>query len=186
MIRIFLCSIIMVLFVSAAAMAVPMTWTDTIDFNPDVRISPLNGKSYFHNITDNGFKSALNSGNDTISGYSLKVSIFDDNDRGAESAIVWTLGGTHSYDFAFSSQTYEGGILGVIDILDDGTLNVSVSSLWGDFFLGASELKVFGDDGEAPPPPPLTHAPEPGSLILMGSGLIGVALCGRRRFLRKH
>lgn len=199
MIRIVLCSTIMILCLSAAAMAVPMTWTDEIDFSPDVRISPFNGKEYFHNITDNGFESALDSGDDTISAYRLTISIYDDNEPtvikvgflkvtvpdGFESATVWTLGGIHSYNFDFSSEMYEGGLLGIADILHDGTLNVSVSSGGGDFFLASSVLTVYGDNGDAPLPP-VTQAPEPASLFLMGSGLLGIALCGRRRFLKKQ
>jgi hypothetical protein len=38
----------------SAAGAVPMTWTDIIDFSPDVKVPPTH--SYFHDISDDGFE----------------------------------------------------------------------------------------------------------------------------------
>ena len=177
---------------AGSAWAVPSTWTDTIDFNPDILIPPA--YSYTHNIADNGFQSFLMGGNDTISSYDLTVSIFDDNQPtiidtffgrivlpdGGEAATIWTTGGVYSYNFALASNTYSGNFVGTADLWADGHLNVTVSQApftFGDFYLGSSTLTAYGDTGCGDPAP----VPEPGTFVLLGAGLFGLAIFKRRR-----
>ena len=169
--------------ISTMAWAIPTTWTDVIDFNPDVKIPPA--YSYTHNIADNGFSSFLMGGNDTISSYELTVALYDDKlgttgifgiifpDLG-EGASILTTGGVYTYNFALTSQTYTGNVFGTLDLFADGKFGVGISPLFGDFVLASSSLTAYGDNGSAP-------VPEPGTMMLLGAGLLGLAVYGKRR-----
>lgn len=168
---------------TSVAWAIPTTWTDTIDFTPDILIPPT--VNYTHNIADNGFSSFFMGGNDTISSYVLSLSLYDDNlgtrinrwltlSDGGEIAAILTTGGIYSYNFDLASDDFTGNFLGTLDLFADGRLSVTVASLWGDFYLASSELTAYGDNGTAP-------VPEPGTIVLLGVGLLGLGFFGKRR-----
>ena len=181
--------VLLVFGLVGVASAIPTTWTDTMNFDPDVLIPPAYG--YFHDISDNFSDGA------TVDSYSLTIGLYDDNNPyikmtfsgevekpdGSESAAIWTLGGKYSYDFNLTEETYNSdaySLLGRMDIEDDGTLNVFISQgssflkSDNDFYLDYSILTVNGDDGTAP-------VPEPGTLLLLGSGLAGLAFYRRKK-----
>ena len=181
---------------SGVAASAPYTWTDYIDFTPDLLVPPT--ATYYHNIADDGFSSEYMGGNDTIDSYDLTVEIYDDNNPtyrktffgtiqipdGGEVASIWTLGGVYSYDFSLTEMTYTSDpenlleLGGVLDILDDGTLNVAIASLWGDFYVASSTLSAYGDNGTAP-------VPEPATMLLLGTGLVGLAVGSRKKIFKK-
>lgn len=63
-----------------------------------------------------------------------------------------------------------------------GLAGVTASQLFSgaNFVFGTNGYKVGATPG--PPPPPPTQVPEPGTFVLMGSGLLGVARLAMRRF----
>jgi hypothetical protein len=73
--------------------------------------------------------------------------------------LVSSAGGVNTYSF-----TVTGG-----------------ASLWnaGSLQSGSDTSNVFFSDSYTAPPPPV---PEPGTLLMMGGGLIGLVLAGRRKF----
>lgn len=188
-------SVLLVGMVGSAS-AAPFTWTDTINFTPDILIPPT--YSYFHDIGDgpDGFASFLDGGNDTISSFELQLAVYDDNLSSTERQLKWvnwslqwvnvvkpdgtenggvTFGlGFYPLTFGSGANTYTGNFGGTVDIFHDGTLNVSVFSTGGDFYLDSSRLVVNGDNGTAP-------VPEPGTLLLMGTGLAGLVAVRRRK-----
>ena len=192
----FLCAVMLVLGMVGSASAVPMTWTDTINFTPDILIPPT--YSYYHNIADNGFESYfMNSatGNDQVFSYDLSISLYDDNvgtsytfwgqtytlPDGPESASIWTAGGIYTNNITLQTYTNSGTLLemlGIVDIYADGTLNVYISSNYGDFYLDSSTLTAYGDNGDCAPCNPV---PEPSTLLLMGIGLLGLVGYNRKR-----
>jgi len=178
------------MLVTGSTWAIPTTWTDTFDFNPDILIPPT--FFYTHDITDSGFTSFFMGGNDTITSYLLTVALYDDNkgtsynfcsntfsfSDGSEAARILTTGGVYSYNFNLTSNDFTGSLLGRFDLWADGRLGVFVSSTFGDFYLDSSVLTVSGNDGSAPAPAPV---PEPGTMALLGFGLFGLAVYGKRR-----
>ena len=56
---------------------------------------------------------------------------------------------------------------------------MTVVAFLGDFYVTRSVLELIYDDGEGPTT--ALPTPEPGTLLLMGSGLLGVAVALRRK-----
>ena len=178
----FLCAVMLVFGMVGSAMAIPTTWTDTQDWNPDQYIGWYASFDYSLDIGNDGFVGLLDGGDDCVTSYSLTVALHDDGGRwdGAEIAFIDQPGliGDGFYDFSYSSQTYGWSVAGLIDITVDGTLNVSIDSCWGDFYLDSSTVVAQGDNGAAP-------VPEPSTILLLGLGLIGMVGYGRKRFSKK-
>lgn len=159
---------------AVVAQATPATWVDSIDFNPDVYVSQWTSFSYQHDITDNGFVV----GTDSVSSYSLNVNLFDDDKKDGLEIALLDLPGWDGDRFFFdlSGQEFGGwSFEGSAQLTSTGKLNVTVDSWLGDFFIGDSTLTAKGNKGNS------VSAPEPGTLALMGLGLLGVAGLSRRK-----
>jgi hypothetical protein len=164
--------------ISSIASAVPMTWTDDIDFNPDVYVSWYSGYSYSHDITDDGFEPYIDGGDDYVTSYMLTVSLYDDGGRWdcGELAVIDQPGllGDGLYNFNFVSQQFGWSLAGALQLDLTGELMVLIYSATGDFFIDSSSLVVYGDDGTAP-------VPEPATMLLLGTGLLGFGVSRRKK-----
>jgi hypothetical protein len=175
---------------SGIVAAAPFTWVDEIDWDPNIYIHDgsgfgelYDGFGYYHNIADDGFQSSWMGGDDTISSFSLEISLLDEKDGtkySFESADIYAPFFDGSYNFTLNSDTFGGTIAGWVDLMHDGTLNVFIEPTAGDFLADWSKLTVDGDDGTAPAP-----VPEPATMLLLGSGLVGLAGASRKKFLKK-
>jgi len=162
-----------IIALAANALAIPYTWVDTIDFTPDRFVSNFQATSYTHNIVDNFF----NPGQDTISSYSLKVKLYDNGGRCDFGELAFInqpgLAGDGFYTFNYSNQTFGWSLAGLISLNSLGKLDVTVSSVFGDFYLDSSVLTAFGNE--------VAPVPEPGTMVLLGIGMLGLAIYGKRR-----
>jgi|GEM_PF-916053 len=183
-----LCALTFVFCVSGLANALPTTWTDTNDWNPDKYVKPMSGFKYIHDITDgdNGFDSYLmgNGGNDIIYNYSLFVALYDDDDtrrREEEIAFIDQPGllGDGFYNFNYTDNEFGWSILGRYRLNANGKLNVTIQSFTGDFYVDYSKLVARGDNGESAP------VPEPATMILLGTGIMGLTAASRKKALKK-
>jgi hypothetical protein len=161
------------------------TWTDVIDWNPDMYIGPQQSFSYTHDITDgqDGFSGYLMGGDDVIWDYSVTVSLYDDEKYDFfEIASIDQPGliGDGIYDFRYENQEFGWSLMGLWSLNRTGKLDVSINSWTGDFIFDQSVFVANGDNGREMAP-----VPEPATIILFGSGLLGVATIGRKHMGKK-
>ena len=169
--------IIILSCIAGSAWAIPWTWTD--------KFIPQNGPIYFdngtygvtkyqinHNITDNGFDPLQ----DLITTYVVSMNLFDDRDGAKESVKVDLPGviADRTFNFNYLNPTFGMSLLGWIQLETTGKLTINLYRLTGDFYLGDSTLTVNGYETNPP-------VPEPATLLLLGSGLLGLGLAGFRR-----
>lgn len=141
--------------------------TDTVENNQ--YLSTWQSYSYTHDINDDGF--TLGS---AVSG-SLSIDIRDDQDQWWET-FEWSLIVVEDYDFDTGGFTFHANdfnnaleLEALASLNANGMLDVTVTSLWGDFYLGDSILSV------------ITEVPEPGTIALVGAGLLGLFVARRRK-----
>ena len=163
---------------TAQAAFVPTTWTD--DYITDQAVSVGSPAEYFHDITFDGF----NVGSDIVTNFLLTIDLFDDaSDRRFEGELAFVdipgiLGDRFVSTFQFGDAAYAGAsIVGLFELNLLGQLSVTVSAIYGDFVLTGSHLVAKGFAQVA-------SVPEPGTLGLLGLGLLGIAFGARRRATR--
>jgi hypothetical protein len=115
-----------------------------------------------------------------IYSYSLEIKLYDDK-KGVDEYIgpevvnidlpgIISDGG---YNFSLASNDYGWSVAGLFSLNAFGKYDVTISSIWGDFYFDSSTLVAQGC---------YNSVPEPATMLLLGLGLVGLAGFGRKKF----
>lgn len=162
----------------AAVHATPVTFSDVWNPADDVKITDGGAiYTFTHNINDNGFNSAT----DLITSADIDISLRDDE------GDIWWLGGseetvrirldnvTQGNAFEVNTAVYSFNVMTQF-LQTDGSLVVTLEARSGDFYFKDSRLDVKADRTA-----PVAAVPEPGSMALMGLGMLGLGFAARRK-----
>ena len=174
-ISILLFSVVLILSFFGIANAIPTTWTDP--YSANVLMDRSNSfYSYDHDITSVGF----NPGVDSVLTWDITLYFTDDSRRDLSEWAFVNLPGLiadRTFEVDFNDSIYTGfSVAGTISLNIDGLLSVDIYRTSGDFYFKGSTLNAYGDSAPVP---------EPATMLLLGTGLFGLAVGSRKKIFKK-
>ncbi len=113
---------------------------------------------------------------DTVLSGNLSIYLIDDEADNEwwekEFAFGWAEDGTWGFVGEVDTELYTYGVSATY--LDDGEFTITLMSVWGDFYIDKSELKITYEPVSEP-------VPEPATMLLFGAGLVGLAGIHRKK-----
>ena len=151
------------------------TWTDSITAN--IFFSHV-GQTYTftNNITDDGF----DVGKDKVLSGQLSLNLRDDYDKWFELVWISLPGPDALVEVNYTNVVLGLSLQGIAMLNSYGKLTYTLVDVLGDFMFNGSTLTAYGEKAD----PGSNPVPEPATIFLMGSGLLGLGLVLKKKVLK--
>jgi hypothetical protein len=175
-----LCAATMVFGMVGVAGAI--TITDTYNAGHTLlRSWSRDSKTWEHNINDDGFIQ----GTHEVTSAAITLWLQDDGGCWDFWEVASLNIGTNRFRWEVDTGEISFNVASLISLTATGTINATLTATWGDFYFNSATLRAdvidpSGDDGGGTAP-----VPEPSTMLLMGTGLLGLVAYGRKRYNRK-
>lgn len=161
------------------ALADPVPFLDVI--SPNVLLSSsLTSYTIQHDIRDS-FSPTFNPSSDSIQFATLTLLLVDDSLFDGLESVSFNLDGASFGSSTFNWISLPSFSVGIAALLQsDGLLDVTVTRTAGDFYFATSVLHGWAERQAGTIDSAIASVPEPSTLTLLGSGLIGLAGLAKR------
>jgi hypothetical protein len=93
--------------------------------------------------------------------------------------------GTNSFFWEVDNGNVGFAVTSLMTLSNTGRVDATLTARWGDFYFDRATLYADGTEldpsgGDAPAP-----VPEPSTILLMGTGILGLVAYGRKRYNKK-
>jgi hypothetical protein len=180
----FICAVTLVLGMAGTASAIP--YTDTYDAGHVYMRGSLFGSddsvSWTFDITDPA-SGGFNPGTQDVTSASVRLNFSDDGWDFFEFARLDV--GENRFYWEVDTGNVGFAITSLMTLSDTGRVAATLTARWGDFYFNSATLSAIGTEldpsgGDAPAP-----VPEPSTILLMGTGILGLVAYGRKRYNKK-